>query len=194
MSAILLRFCNEQPRHNDYVRLFTQMLQSYGWNDCSCKYQEEVPYADMHGASIIVKNASSFLSWYMIRKVMSSAAEKKKVATAMSVLLKHCTDNEYLTKREVQPHVKMVNKIKSFDADGLGRSIQSLYNAGYWNKERRRRREKLEQLDEQFEELLELCGYDESNLQFLDERLQELVSCRVRLKTQTHPLSMRKGF
>ena len=55
LAAILLRFCNEHPRHNDYVRLFTQMLQSYGWNDCSCKYQEEVPYADMHGASIIAK-------------------------------------------------------------------------------------------------------------------------------------------
>ena len=53
LAAILLRFCNEHPRHNDYVRLFAQMLQSYGWEGCSCKYQEEVPYADMHGASIM---------------------------------------------------------------------------------------------------------------------------------------------
>ena len=68
----------------------------------------------------------------------------------------------------------MHTQIKSFDADGLGHSIQSLYNAGYWNKEQRRRREKLEQLEEQLKELLELCGYDESNLQFLGERLQEL--------------------
>ena len=95
LAAILLRFCNEHPRHNDYVRLFTQMLQSYGWEGC-CKWQEEVPYADMHGASIIANNAASFLSWYMVRKVMSSAA-----ATAMSVLLQHCTDNKYLTKHEV---------------------------------------------------------------------------------------------
>ena len=166
MAAILLRFCNEHPRYNDYIRLFTQMLQSYGWEGCSCKWQEEVPYADMHGASIIVKNAGSFLSWYMIRKVMSSAAEKKKAATAMSVLLKHCTDNKYLTKHEVQPYVKEVKKIKSFDADGLGRSVQSLYDAGYWKKERDRRREKLEQLEAQFEELLALCGDDETKLQF----------------------------
>ena len=61
---------------------------------------------------------------------MSSAAEKKKAATAMSVLLQHCTDNKYLTKHEVQPYVKMVKEIRSFDADSLGRSIQSLYNAG----------------------------------------------------------------
>ena len=77
-----------------------------------------------------------------------------------------------MTKHEVQPYVKMVKEIRSFDADGLGRSIQSLYNAGYWNKERRRRRERLEQLEAQFEELLVLCGDDETRLQFLDERLQ----------------------
>ena len=106
---------------------------------------------------------------------MSSAAEKKKAATAMSVLLQHCTDNKYLTKHEVQPYVKMVKEIRSFDADSLGRSIQSLYNAGYWNKERRMRRERREQLEAQFEELLALCGDDETKLQFLDEGLQELL-------------------
>jgi hypothetical protein len=173
-AAVMLRFCHKHTRHDDYVSLFTQMLQSYGWNDCSCKYQEEVPYADMHGASIITKNAASFLSWYMIRKVMSSAAEKKNAATAMSVLLKHCTDNKYLTNHEVQLCVKMVKKLKSFDADSLGRSIQSLYNAGYWKKERDRQPEKFEQLEAQFEELLARCEYDESNLQYLEERLLEL--------------------
>ena len=97
---------------------------------------------------------------------MSSAAEKKKAATALRVLLQHCTDKKYLTMHEVQPYVKMVKEIRSFDADSLGRSIQLLYNAGYWNKERRMRRERREQLEAQFEELLALCGDDETKLQF----------------------------
>ncbi len=81
---------------------------------------------------------------------------------------------EASSAHSVQSYVKRVKAIGSFDADGLGRSIQSLYNLRYWAKERRRRRARLDELEGQFEELLEQCGHDESKLDLLGERLREL--------------------
>jgi hypothetical protein len=133
LAAILDRFCDEKPRHCWSVDLFLSMLQSYGREDCDCEYQTEVPFAELHDASIIPSNAESFLSWFMVRKVMSSRAEKKAAATAMSVLLRYCASKNYLPKQVVNQVAKDVRAIGSFDGDDLGERIQQLYDIGYWD-------------------------------------------------------------
>jgi hypothetical protein len=103
LAAILLRFCNELPRHNVYVRLFTQMLQRYGWEGCSCKWQEEVPNADMHGASIIPNNSASFQE--RGRFVLTASSRHCLQGQARRALLLHgaCAASRRLfTKRHVR--------------------------------------------------------------------------------------------
>ncbi len=130
---ILGPFYNEHPRHAVSVDLFTSMLQSYGWSYCSCKYQEEVPYAEIHGANVIASNAAYFLRWFMVRKVFSSGADKKRAATAMSVLLRHCKEKGYVSEEETLTAARCVQEIGAFDADGLGNAIQTLYDTGFWD-------------------------------------------------------------
>jgi len=125
LSVILKRFCNAHPYHGKYVGLFDSMLRYEG------SYDEN--YSPMD----VVPSYSQFLSYFMIRKVMSSAKGKKKAAAAMSALLRYCIANNYMSGAEAEAEVRRVDEIGSFDGDALGESIQLLYDTGYWDQLRR---------------------------------------------------------
>ena len=174
MAAIMLCFCHQHPQHSNYVRLFTTMLQSLGWSRCGCKVQETVPYGELHGASVIASNITHFLSRFMIRKTVYSAVDKKNAAAAMSDLLRYCSDNNHLTHEVVKRELERVIAIGRFDAGTLSKSVQSLYDRGYWNKLRRNRDVTKDEVMFKFEKLMRKCGDNQELLQLVHQRIQEL--------------------
>ena len=125
INAILDRFCRSHPCHSGSIHWFITMMKDDG------------SYDENYSARDILGTYSIFLSYFMIRKVCSSAKQKKKAAAAMSALLRYCVQNKYICGEEVADELKRVDDIDSFDGDALVESIQSLYDAGYWDQLRR---------------------------------------------------------
>jgi hypothetical protein len=126
INAILDRFCRSHPCHSGSIHWFITMMKDHHGS-----------YGENYSARDILGTYSYFLHYFMIRKVLASAKKKEKAAVSMSALLRYCVQNKYIRGEEVADELKRVDDIGSFDGDALVESIQSLYDAGYWDQLRR---------------------------------------------------------